>query len=70
MLLEGDADESLLTRKALLTAAVYRLHCQLRRGQPILDWQVLRGACRQALNELAGGHLRAMKAIDRACIIR
>ncbi len=54
----------LLTRKALLTAAIHRLHCRLRRGSPMVDWSTLRTACRQALQELTGGSGRAAAVLD------
>jgi hypothetical protein len=68
LLLEAGASLSngLLTRKALLTAAICRLHCRLRRGSPVMEWSTLRTACRQALQELTGGSGRAATVLDIA----
>ena len=63
-------DNGMLTRKALLVAAIYRLHCRLRRGSAALPWPELRTACRQALQELVGGRGRAAAVLDGAFLQR
>ena len=53
-----------LTRRALLLAAAYRLHCRLRHGAPFADAEVLRRALTQAVKESAVGHAKAMHVLD------
>jgi hypothetical protein len=71
-LLEGGSalNDDLLIRTALLTAVIYRLHCQHRRGPPLEDWRTVRTAGRQALHELVGGHARATAAVEGAFVAR
>ena len=56
--------DAVLTRRALLLAAAYRLHCRLRRGRPLVDAEVLRRALDQAVKESALGHAGAMRHLD------
>jgi hypothetical protein len=72
LLLEGGSalNDDLLIRTALLTAVIYRLHCQHRRGPPLEDWRTVRTAGRQALHELVGGHARATAAVEGAFVAR
>ena len=54
----------ILTRRALLLAAAYRLHCRCRRQPAFSDHEVLRRALDQAVREAAQGHAGALRAVD------
>ena len=66
MLLEASASvtDSLLTRRALLLAADYRLHCRHRRSEGFNDEETLRRALDQAVKETTLGHKGAMRLLD------
>ncbi len=67
MLLEATASlsDAVLTRRALLVAAAYRLHCRHRRSEGFQEETVLsRALLDQAVKEAALGHRAAMKCYD------
>jgi exonuclease III len=66
MLLDATASltDAVLTRRALLVAAAYRLHCRHRRSEGFREDAVLSRALDQAVKEAALGHRTAMKCYD------
>ena len=66
MLLEATSSmtDEVLTLRALLLAAAYRLHCRLRRSEGSLDEETLKRAMDQAVKETALGHKGAMRRLD------
>ncbi len=62
MLLEATASlsDAVLTRRALLVAAAYRLHCRHRRAASPLDEASLTRALDQAVKEASLGHNAAV----------
>jgi hypothetical protein len=65
MLQRGDSlNDYELTRRALLLAAAYRLHCTHRRGRPILGEEDLFRAMEQAVKQAAFGHAAAVSCLD------
>ncbi len=60
--------ESLLTRRALLLAAAYRLHCRHRRAANPFDEASLARALDQAVKEASLGHRGAMQQFDNICM--
>ena len=61
-----DADPSLLARKALRTAAVYKVHCMVRHGA-IPAGAAAQEALQQAVRELVRGHAAANRALGQWC---
>jgi hypothetical protein len=66
MLLDATASltDAVLTRRALLVAAAYRLHCRHRRSEGFREDAVISRALDQAVKEAALGHRTAMKCYD------
>ncbi len=66
MLLEASSSlsDAMLTRRALLVAAAYRLHCRHRRAASPLDAASLSRALDQSVKESSLGHKSAMKHLD------
>jgi hypothetical protein len=66
MLLEATSSvaDATLTRRALLMAAAYRLHCKHRRSDGLSEEDTLRRALDQAIKESTLGHLKAMQQLD------
>lgn len=56
--------DEVLTRRALLLAAAYRLHCTRRHGPPLDRGEALRQAFDQAVREAARGHDMAIRHLD------
>ena len=56
---ESSLPAPVLTRRALLLTAAYKLHCKYRRGRPFEDPEVLRRAIAHAVQEAALGHTGA-----------
>ena len=61
-----DADPLLLARKALRTAAVYKVHCMVRHGA-IPAGAAAQEALQQAVRELVRGHAAANRALGQWC---
>ena len=59
-----ELSDMILTRRALLLAAAYRLYCRCRRQPAFSDQEVLRRALDQAVKEAAQGHVGALRAVD------
>ena len=57
-------EDEVLTRRALLLAAAYRLHCTHRRGRPFADEEALQRALEQAVKQAAMGHPAAVRCLD------
>ncbi len=55
---------AVLTRRALLVAAAYRVHCRHRRAPHPLEKASLSRALDQAVKEASLGHPRAMYCLD------
>ena len=66
MLLDSKAalPDDVLTKRALLLAAAYRLHCRYRREVGFADDEVRRRALDQAVKEAALGHAGAVRLLD------
>jgi hypothetical protein len=66
MLLDASASltDSVLTCRALLLAAAYRLHCRLRHSGGLVDEAVRTRALDHAVKEAALGHKGAMQLLD------
>jgi hypothetical protein len=66
MLLEATSSipDAVLTRRALLVAAAYRLHCRHRRSEGLHDEVTLTRALDQAVKESTLGHKGAMRQYD------
>ena len=70
MLLEASSSmtDEVLTRRALLMAAAYRLHCRHRRAATPFDDAIISRALDQAVKEASLGHRGAMKHLDSAWV--
>jgi hypothetical protein len=66
MLLEGTAliPDALLTRRALLMSAAYRLHCRHRHAEGFHEEETLKRALDQAIKESTLGHQGSMRQLD------
>jgi exonuclease III len=66
MLLEATSSvsDATLTRRALLVAAAYRLHCRHRRSGGLGEEGLLWRALDQAIKESSLGHRKAMRQLD------
>jgi len=66
MLLEATSSvsDATLTRRALLVAAAYRLHCRHRRSGGLGEEGILWRALDQAIKESSLGHRKAMRQLD------
>ena len=60
-----DLPDEVLTRRALVLAAAYRVHCACRSGPPFSSEARLTQALEQAAKEAAHGHARAAQSLDR-----
>ena len=61
-----DTDLSLLARKAILTAAVHKVHCLVRHGA-VPAGAAAQEALQQAVRELGRGHAAANRALWQRC---
>jgi len=60
----ADMDDATVTRRALLVAAAYRVHCRCRCLAPFASELAAFQALEQATKESAMGHARAARALD------